>query len=70
MNHIHVIQNTAQSNTGEVRSEYHFYTDNNIYAGGIICPFDGQYTFDAKILNIITKAIAIRWRIIKTPKNF
>lgn len=70
MNKIHIVQNTAQSNTGEGRTEYHFYTPNNIYVGGVCLPYDGQYTFDAKVLNFITKALAIRWRLVKPPKNF
>lgn len=70
INQIHVVQNTAQSNTGEGRTEYHFYSENNIYLGGVCVPYDGQYAFDAKVLNYVTKALAIRWRIIKQPKNF
>ena len=70
MNKIHIVQSTTQSNTGEVRTEYHLYTPNNIYIGGICCPYDGQYLFDSKVLNIITRALAIRWRVIPMPKKF
>ena len=59
------------NNIGIVQSnnEYHFYTENNIYLGGVILPANGQYMFDTKVLNIIPRALAIRWHLVPTPKN-
>ena len=45
------------------------YTEDNIYLGGVILPPNGQYMFDTKILNIITRALAIRWHLIPMPKK-
>ena len=69
MNELYVVQNTSYGNGGEMRVEYHFYTPSNIYLGAICMPGDGQYAFDTKMLGIITRALAIRWRIIPMPKK-
>lgn len=53
----------------QTNNQYHFYTENNLYLGVIALPDNGQYMFDAKTLNIITKALAVRWGIIPTPKR-
>ena len=45
------------------------YTEDNIYLGGVILPPNGQYMFDTKILNFITRALAIRWHLIPMPKK-
>lgn len=50
-------------------NRYHFYTENNLYLGVVALPANGQYTFDAKTLDIITKALAVRWGIISMPKK-
>ena len=60
LNEIGVVQSSNQ---------YHFYTENNIYLGGVVLPDNGQYMFDAKTLDIITKALAVRWGIIPMPKK-
>ena len=56
---------------GVVQDEnrYHFYTENNLYLGVVALPANGQYMFDAKTLDIITKALAVRWGIISMPKK-
>lgn len=48
---------------------YYFYTENNIYLGVVALPDNGQYMFDMKTLDIITKALAVRWGIIPMPKK-
>ncbi len=65
MNGIGIHQNINHSNTGQVQNEYHFCTNTGIYLGALYFPSDGQYMVDAKTLNIITKALGIRWRIIQ-----
>ena len=70
MNNIEVLQNVHKSANGQVMNEYHFITETGLHLGGLIFPANGQYLFDAKVLNLISRAIAIRWNIIPTPKKF
>lgn len=44
-------------------SEYYFYTETNIYLGGVCFPCNGQYAYDTEALKIITKALALRWGV-------
>ena len=60
MNNILVVQ---------VGNEYHFYTETNIYLGGVLMPNNGQFAFDTKMLDVITRALAIRWGIISMPRK-
>lgn len=53
----------------QVGCQYHFYTQNNIYLGAVAMPDNGQLAFDTKMLDVITKALAIRWGIIPMPKK-
>lgn len=64
-NKIVVRQKLYKTNTGQVNNEYHLWTEQGIYCGALLFPSDGQYMFDDKILNIITKALAIRWGLIQ-----
>lgn len=68
MNNIIVVQKLIRSNTGQVQNEYHFWSQNGFYFGAVILPANGQYMADAKTLNIITKALALRWQLIQ-PKR-
>ena len=61
-----VRQNIYLSNAGQVNNEYHFWTEQGIYLGGLLLPSDRQYLYDEKALNIITKALAMRWGIIQS----
>lgn len=60
MNNIIVVQ---------VGSQYYFYTDTNIWLGAVAMPDNHQYSFDTKMLNVITRALAIRWGLIPAPKK-
>lgn len=60
MNRIKIVQN---------KNEFHFFTEMNIYLGGVVLPDNGQHLYDAKTLELITKALAIRWGIINPPKK-
>lgn len=51
------------------RNEYHFYLETGIYLGGLLFPCNGQYAFDDKMLDIITKALAVRWGLIKMKRT-
>ncbi len=53
----------------QINNQYHFYTENNLYLGAVLLPDNGQLMFDAKTLNIITKALAVRWGIIPMSKR-
>lgn len=64
-NRIEVRQQMYKSNAGQVNNEYHFWSDTGVYFGGLLFPSDGQYLFDDKTLDFITKALAIRWRLIQ-----
>lgn len=64
-NRIGIVQNIYRDNGNRCHNEYHFWAENGIYLGGLLFPSDGQYLFDDKTLDIITKALAIRWRLIQ-----
>lgn len=49
-NKIEVVQNAYKDNNNQWHNEYHFYTENNIYLGGLLFPSNGQYLFDDKML--------------------
>lgn len=70
MNDIYISQGVSKCDTGEIRTVYHLFTPNNIYIGAVMLPHDCQYLFDSKILGIISRALAIRWRVIPIPKKF
>lgn len=63
---INCYQNLYQDKYGEVHNEYHFYTETGFYLGYRRFPFDGQYAFDAKILEADMKLLAIRYGLIKS----
>jgi len=67
-NRIEVQQKLYQTNTGQVNNEYHFWSENGIYLGGLLLPSNAQYVFDDKALEVITKALAIRWGLIHIKK--
>lgn len=64
-NKIIIRQNLYKTSSGQLNNEYHFWTENGIYLGGILLPSNNQYMFDDKCLDIITKALAIRWGLIQ-----
>ena len=64
-NKIWIQQRLYKSSTGQMNNQYHFWAENGIYLGAILFPADGQYLFDDKVLNIITKALAIRCGLIR-----
>lgn len=53
----------------QVQNEYHFYAENGMYLGVVIFPPNGQLMYDAKMLEVITKSIAIRWGFIEPPRR-
>lgn len=65
-NRIIIKQNLHQTSGGQINNEYHFWTEQGIYCGALLLPSDGQFIFDDKALNIITKALGIRWGLIQT----
>lgn len=67
-NKIEIRQQMYKSNAGQVNNEYHFWSESGIYFGGLLFPSDGQYLFDDKALDIVTKALALRWRLIQAKK--
>lgn len=64
VNNIRVVQNVVRSNTNQVQSEYHFYAESGFYFGAVCLPYDNQFWLDSKVIAIITKALAMRWRLI------
>lgn len=60
MNKIGIVQNDNQ---------YLLYLPTNICVGQVAFPSDHQYLQDAKALDIITKALAIRWGLIRRIKK-
>lgn len=46
---------------------YYIYTEQQELKGMIYLPPDKQLMYDCKCLDIITKALAIRWGIISGP---
>jgi len=64
-----VKQSLYQTKTGHLQNEYHFMLENGIYLGGLILPADGQFILDDKALEIICKALALRWGVIKSKKQ-
>ena len=65
MNNIGIVQNW----NGQPHNEYYFFSANNIRLGGVLLPSNSQYMEDAKTLNIITKALALRWGAISQPRK-
>lgn len=68
-NKIEVQQKLYRIGTGQVNNEYHLWAENGIYLGGLLFPPNGQYLFDDKALEIITKALAARWGLIHLKKQ-
>lgn len=68
MNNIIVAQRLVRSNTGQMQNEYHFWSQNGFYYG-LPFPADGQYLADYKALNIITKALALRYGLIQPRRT-
>ena len=67
-NKIEIRQQLYRSNAGQINNEYHFWTEHGINLGGLLFPPDGQYLFDDKALDIVTKALALRWKLIQSRK--
>lgn len=67
-NKIEIRQKIYPINEGQVNNEYHFCSESGIYFGGLLFPSDGQYLFDDKALDIVTKALALRWKLIQAKK--
>lgn len=59
------------NNIGIVQSnnQFLFYTETNIFLGAVYLPNNGQHLDDAKTLNIITRALAVRWGLIQTQSR-
>ena len=57
MNNIGIVQNCYMDRNGQPHNEYYFFSANNIRLE------------DAKTLNIITKALALRWGAISQPRK-
>lgn len=62
-------QNLYSDRTGEVRNEYHFQTENGFYLGALRFPSDGQFVYDAKVLEALMKLLGMRFGFIKAPKR-
>lgn len=60
MNHMNIIQS---GNT------FYLYTETNLCLGGVVLPNNGQHLYDLRTLELITKALAIRWGVINPPKK-
>lgn len=61
-----------QLNGMEVRQAdglYYIFTEFGELKAEIFLPSDGQYMADFKTLDYVTKAIALRWGIIKPKKK-
>ncbi len=69
LNNIEVVQSAYITQTGEPHNEYHMRTENNIYLGFVNLPPNGQYAYDAKVMEHITKALALRWGLIAPPRK-
>ena len=69
LNNIEVVQSAYIAKTGEPHNEYHMRTENNIYLGYVNLPPNGQYAYDAKVMEHITKALALRWGLIVLPRK-
>lgn len=69
MNNIGIIQDYRQVSQNQIQNEYYFYTGTGIYLGTVILPADRQFMADAKVLNIITRAIALRWGLIQPRRT-
>ena len=69
MNNIGIVQNRYMDRNGQPHNEYYFFSANNIRLGGVLLPSNSQYMEDAKTLNIITKALALRWGAISQPRK-
>lgn len=50
-------------------SQYLLYLPNNICVGHLAMPSDNQYIEDAKVLQDITKSIAVRWNVYEKKKG-
>lgn len=68
MNEIGIVQNHYMDKTNRCKNEYHFYTENNVYLGGLLFPSNGQLLDDAFALNKITRYLAMRWGLIRQGK--
>lgn len=69
VNNIWVRQQINWINAREFRNEYHFWAENGTYLGALAFPPNGQFMFDSKILDHITKALALRWGLISQPRK-
>lgn len=73
-NYIEVLQKEYQDSTGKFHNEYFFgirlgpQLENVHYLGGLAFPADKQYMFDDRMLEVITRALAIRYGLIQ-PKQ-
>ena len=68
INNIRVVQSIVKSNTNQMQNEYHFYAESGFYFGGVCLPCDGQFWLDNKVITVITKILALRWKLIQ-PKR-
>lgn len=69
INNIIVMQKLVRSNTGQMQNEYHMWSQNGFYFGALVFPADGQYMADYKALNIITRALALRYGLIQPRRT-
>ena len=69
LNNIEVVQSAYIAKTGEPHNEYHMRTENNICLGFVNLPPNGQYAYDAKVMEHITKVLALRWGLIAPPRK-
>ena len=69
INNIWVRQQINWVNAHEYRNEYHFWAENGAYLGALALSANGQFMFDSKALDHITKALAIRWGLISQPRR-
>ncbi len=69
MNNIGIVQNYYTDRNGQLHNEYYFFSESNIRFGGVLLPSNSQYMEDAKTLDIITKALALRWGLIAPPRK-
>ena len=64
-----ICQNLYQDRGGEIHNEYNLQSPNSFYLGGLRFPSDKQYAFDDKTLEIIAKALAIRYGLIQQKRR-
>lgn len=66
---IRVVQNAYVDKGGQPHNEYHFYSPDGWYLGGVLLPADGQLTYDAKALEAVCRVLGTRWGLVQLKKS-